>query len=86
MLALPKPHGYSDHTLGTLTPVMATAMGAAIIEKHLTLDRSNGGPDAAFSLEPREFLAMVTKVRKAHSALGNAGASEDIYRSLRVTA
>jgi pseudaminic acid synthase len=63
--------GLSDHTLGTTVPVAATALGAQVIEKHLTLDRSLGGPDAAFSLEPEEFEAMVESVRMASKAVGD---------------
>lgn len=62
--------GLSDHTLGTAVPVAATALGAQVIEKHLTLDRSLGGPDADFSLEPDEFEAMVDSVRAASKAVG----------------
>ena len=62
--------GLSDHTLGTVAPVVAVALGAAIVEKHLTLDRGAGGPDAAFSLEPEEFREMVMAVRLATAALG----------------
>ncbi len=62
--------GLSDHTLGTTVPVAATALGAQVIEKHLTLDRSLGGPDADFSLEPDEFEAMVDSVREARKAVG----------------
>lgn len=62
--------GLSDHTLGTTVPVAATALGARIVEKHLTLDRSLGGPDAAFSLEPDDFADMVDGVRTAQSAIG----------------
>jgi pseudaminic acid synthase len=61
--------GLSDHTLGTSIPVAATALGVTMIEKHLTLSRSGGGPDAAFSLEPGEFAAMVEAVRDVASAM-----------------
>jgi len=64
------PVGLSDHTLGTVVPVAAVALGASIIEKHLTLRRSEGGPDAAFSLEPDEFRNMVDSVRVAEKAMG----------------
>jgi pseudaminic acid synthase len=64
------PVGLSDHTMGTDVPVAAVALGACIIEKHLTLRRSDGGPDGAFSLEPEEFRAMVEAVRTAEKALG----------------
>jgi N-acetylneuraminate synthase len=64
------PVGLSDHTMGTAVPVAAVALGACIIEKHLTLSRSEPGPDSAFSLEPQEFKAMVDAVRVAEKALG----------------
>lgn len=64
------PVGLSDHTLGIAVPVAAIALKACIIEKHLTLSRAAGGPDAAFSLEPPEFTAMVEAVRTAEKALG----------------
>jgi len=63
--------GLSDHTLEISVPVASIALGACIIEKHFTLDRSLGGPDAAFSLEPEEFKAMVKEVRKVEKALGD---------------
>ena len=64
------PAGLSDHTMGIATPVAAVALGACIIEKHLTLSRAEPGPDSAFSLEPQEFKAMVDAVRVAEKALG----------------
>jgi pseudaminic acid synthase len=64
------PAGLSDHTMGIAVPVAAVALGACIIEKHLTLSRSDPGPDSAFSLEPDEFKAMVDAVRIAEKALG----------------
>ncbi|OEU41773.1 pseudaminic acid synthase [Methanosarcina sp. Ant1] len=62
--------GLSDHTLGISVPIAAVALGAKIVEKHFILDRSLGGPDAAFSLEPQEFKAMVEAVRDVEKALG----------------
>lgn len=62
--------GLSDHTLGTTAPVVATALGARIIEKHFILDRSIGGADASFSLDEKEFTEMVTAVRNAEKTLG----------------
>ena len=64
------PVGLSDHTLDLAVPVAAVALGACLIEKHLTLSRAAGGPDSAFSLEPDEFRAMVREVRTAERALG----------------
>jgi len=64
------PVGISDHTLGDAVPVAAVALGACIIEKHLTLSRSNSSPDSSFSLEPQEFKFMVEAVRFAEKALG----------------
>ena len=64
------PVGLSDHTLGATVPIAAVALGAQIVEKHLTLRRDAGGPDAAFSLEPDEFAAMVQAVRTAEEAMG----------------
>jgi len=64
--------GLSDHTIGIAVPVAAAALGACIIEKHLTLSRADHGPDSAFSLEPEEFRTMVDAVRFAEKALGVA--------------
>jgi N-acetylneuraminate synthase len=64
------PAGLSDHTMGIAVPVAAVALGASIIEKHLTLSRADKGPDSAFSLEPNEFKQMVEAVRVAEKALG----------------
>jgi N-acetylneuraminate synthase len=60
----------SDHTLGIATPVAAVALGAKIVEKHLTISRTIPGPDSAFSLEPHEFRAMVDAVRQTEKSLG----------------
>lgn len=62
--------GLSDHTLGSTVPIVATTMGAKIIEKHFILDRSIGGPDASFSMNEEEFTAMVKAVREAEKAVG----------------
>jgi pseudaminic acid synthase len=62
--------GLSDHTLGISMPIAAVALGAKIIEKHFTLSRGDGGPDAAFSLEPQELKAMVKAIRETEKALG----------------
>jgi pseudaminic acid synthase len=65
------PVGISDHTLGIGVSVAAVALGAEVVERHVTLDRAAGGPDSAFSLEPQELLQLVTECRAAYSALGN---------------
>lgn len=62
--------GLSDHTPGIAAAVCAALMGAAMIEKHLTLNRGDGGPDAAFSMEPDEFAAMVEGCRQASQVIG----------------
>ena len=64
------PVGLSDHTLGEAVPIVAVALGASIVEKHLTLSRAEGGPDSGFSLEPAEFAAMVNAVRTSEQSLG----------------
>ena len=63
--------GYSDHSLGIEIPVAAVALGASVIEKHLTLDRTLPGPDHKSSLEPTEFGAMVQAIRNVEIALGD---------------
>ena len=67
--------GLSDHTMGTTVAGTAVALGATVIEKHVTLARADGGPDAGFSLEPDEFSALVAECRTAWEALGTAGYS-----------
>lgn len=62
--------GLSDHTLGITVPVVSVALGARVIEKHFILDKSVGGPDSSFSLEPNKFQLMVKSVRDAEKALG----------------
>lgn len=63
--------GLSDHTLGIGVSLAAISLGATVIEKHLTLKRSDGGHDAAFSLEPEEFKVLVEEGNRAQSALGS---------------
>lgn len=62
--------GLSDHTMGSAVPGAAVALGAKVIEKHLTLRRADGGADSAFSMEPAEFKEMVDNIRKIELALG----------------
>lgn len=88
------PVGLSDHTLGSAVAVASIARGACIIEKHITLARADGGPDADFSLEPQEFKQLVADCRMAHAALGPAetnragvgGGNAQFRRSLYVVA
>lgn len=63
--------GYSDHTLGIEAPIAAAALGATVIEKHFTLDKTLKGPDHRASLDPLELKAMVTSVRNIEAALGD---------------
>ena len=65
------PVGFSDHTLGIEIPIAAVALGATIIEKHFTLDRSMAGPDHRASLEPSELEAMLSGIRNVEKALGD---------------
>ena len=66
--------GLSDHTIGTTAGIVATSLGASIIEKHFTLSRDEGGVDSSFSLEPEEMKVFVDKIRTAHSSLGDGHA------------
>lgn len=65
------PVGLSDHTLSLAVPIAAAALGAAVIEKHFTLDRKLLGPDHKASLEPGELREMVARIREVEKALGN---------------
>ena len=65
------PVGLSDHTLGSTVAIAAAALGACILEKHLTLSRAAGGPDAPFSMEPKEFAEMTAALRSVHAAMGD---------------
>lgn len=64
------PIGLSDHTLGSVIPISAVALGASIVEKHVTLSRDINGPDSVFSLEPQEFKCVVNEIRIVEKALG----------------
>ena len=64
------PVGLSDHTLGSVVPLTAVVLGAEVVEKHFILDRSLGGADSAFSMEPAEFRQMVNDIRNAETSLG----------------
>jgi len=68
--------GYSDHTLGIEVPIAAVALGATIIEKHFTLDKTMPGPDHSASLEPDELKAMVAAIRNIEKALSGSGVKE----------
>jgi pseudaminic acid synthase len=81
------PVGLSDHTLGSVSAVVATAFGASIFEKHITLDRENGSPDAKFSSQPDEFAAYVKDVKTAFASVGRVrfgpSQSEEPSRAFR---
>jgi pseudaminic acid synthase len=62
--------GLSDHTIGSTVPIVATILGAKIIEKHFIIDRSIGGPDASFSMNEKEFTEMVKSIREAELSIG----------------
>lgn len=66
--------GLSDHTLGSAVAVAAAALGASVIEKHVTLSRADGGVDSAFSMEPAELEQMILDINDAHSAIGEPNA------------
>ena len=70
------PVGYSDHTLGIEVPIAAVALGATVIEKHFTLDKTLPGPDHKASLEPEELKAMVSAIRNIEKAVGGYGIKE----------
>ena len=65
------PVGLSDHTRGSVIPAAAVALGASIIEKHITLDRSSDGPDHSYAMEVEEFRSMVTDIRNLEKAMGD---------------
>ncbi len=62
--------GVSDHTLGSIVPIVAVSIGATVVEKHFILERNLGGPDSAFSMESEEFKKMVKEIRDVESSLG----------------
>lgn len=78
--------GYSDHTEGIEVSIAAVALGASVIEKHLTIDRSMQGPDHKTSLEPKEFMALVKAIRNIESAMGDGvkGPSKSEIANLNV--
>ncbi len=84
--------GLSDHSIDSVAPVVAVALGATVVEKHFIIDRKLGGADSGFSLEPQEFKNMVKQIREAETALGkvayelddSAKKSREFARSLFV--
>jgi len=69
------PIGLSDHTIDNTASIASVCLGASIIEKHFTIDKTDGSVDAAFSLEPEQFSRLVMEAKRAKQALGNAGYS-----------
>lgn len=67
-----KPVGFSDHSPGVVSSVVAVSLGASVIEKHITLDRNAKGPEHPFSLEPSDLKRLVTEIRQTEQALGNS--------------
>ena len=65
------PVGYSDHTPGSITPLGAVALGACVIEKHFTFDKTRKGPDHAFAMDVPEMAAMIRDIRLLEAALGS---------------
>ncbi len=87
-VAFQVPVGYSDHTPGWTAAVVATALGAAVIEKHFTTSRNRPGPDHRFALEPDELATMIRAIRDAEASLGDgvkrmAAAEADLYLTAR---
>lgn len=74
------PIGFSDHTEGTITSVLAVAMGAEIIEKHFTLDKKMEGPDHHFSLDPHELAQLTSQIRMSEKMLGDP--TEHYYKNI----
>jgi len=79
-------YGYSDHTLGVEIPIAAATLGATVIEKHFTLDRTMDGPDHMASLEPHELKSMVSGIRNIEKALGNGikAPSESEQKNIKI--
>ncbi len=75
--------GYSDHTLGIEVPIAAVALGASVIEKHFTLDKTMRGPDHAASLEPKDLIQMVAAIRNIEKAMSGSGLKEPSQSELK---
>lgn len=72
--------GVSDHSMTNTLPITAVALGASVVEKHIILDRSMGGPDSAFSMQPEEFASMVKAIREVEEVLGEVSYPTDISK------